>query len=80
MSIRPIKTAISTIRSVYDENGNLNTTLFKEWDPDAELWITSQKQVQFWSFSKITFSKNMFFHKSYFLSFFSPSQKRKNGR
>ena len=22
MSIRPIKTAISTIRSVYDENGN----------------------------------------------------------
>ncbi|MCH2214053.1 MAG: hypothetical protein MK086_02670 [Flavobacteriales bacterium] len=41
--------AQASVEATYDENGNLNTTLFKEWDPDAELWITSQKQVHFWS-------------------------------
>ncbi|MEO0404548.1 MAG: hypothetical protein AAF193_06720, partial [Bacteroidota bacterium] len=41
--------AKETLEATYDENGNLNTTLLKEWDSNLDIWNTLEKQVHFWS-------------------------------
>ncbi len=48
-SFDPDGDAKASIEATYDENGNLNTTLFKEWNSEQDAWSTYEKHEHFWS-------------------------------
>ncbi|MFT6997281.1 MAG: hypothetical protein ACJAQ4_001032 [Cryomorphaceae bacterium] len=41
--------AKESVEATYDDYGNLNTTLFKEWNPEQDEWNSYEKHVHFWS-------------------------------
>jgi hypothetical protein len=41
--------ATESVQAIYDEHGNLNTSLFREWNAEAEEWITLEKHIHYWS-------------------------------
>jgi hypothetical protein len=41
--------ADESVEATYDEDGNLNMTLFKKWNKDLNDWNTYEKHVHFWS-------------------------------
>ncbi|MEM9051791.1 MAG: T9SS type A sorting domain-containing protein [Bacteroidota bacterium] len=41
--------AQESVEASYDQNGNLNTTVFRRWDIDQDLLVNAEKQVHFWS-------------------------------
>lgn len=41
--------ASESVEATYDENGNLSTTLFREWNEDQNAWSSFEKHVHFWS-------------------------------
>lgn len=41
--------AKESVEATYDEDGNLNTTLFNEWDPDQNDWESYEMHIHFWS-------------------------------
>ncbi len=48
-AIDPDGDAKESVEATYDEEGNLNTTLYKEWDPASNGWNSYEKHVHFWS-------------------------------
>ncbi|HKK38379.1 MAG TPA: T9SS type A sorting domain-containing protein [Cryomorphaceae bacterium] len=38
-----------SVEATYDEDGNLNITLFKEWNSDQNAWNAYERHVHFWS-------------------------------
>ncbi|MGB6036246.1 MAG: T9SS type A sorting domain-containing protein, partial [Cryomorphaceae bacterium] len=41
--------ALESVEASYDENGNLNMTVFKEWDAEQNSWSPYEKHIHFWS-------------------------------
>ena len=41
--------ALESVEASYDENGNLNTTVYKEWDAEQNAWSPYEKHIHFWS-------------------------------
>lgn len=41
--------ATESLQAIYDENGNLDTSLFGEWNAESEAWVTYEKHIHYWS-------------------------------
>lgn len=38
-----------SVEAIYDDDGNLNTTLYNEWNPESNEWNSYEKHEHFWS-------------------------------
>ncbi|MCZ4410133.1 hypothetical protein O3Q51_15020 [Cryomorphaceae bacterium 1068] len=48
-SLDPDGDAQASVEVTYDENGNLDLTLFKEWNSEENAWNTYEKHEHFWN-------------------------------
>lgn len=48
-AVSPTGDAKESIEATYDEDGNLNTTIFREWNSENKEWESYEKHEHFWN-------------------------------